>query len=105
MQPDKKTILAYGRLLLISLICGIVIYFGVRYVFPEEQGSPVDPLSTLVVILVAFFMAIMFKIDYSRKLFILNVFMGIALVTFFNFTQGIITIILLLLTQKLLKFL
>lgn len=89
----------------ISLIILVVLLLGVQFLFPEEAGSPIEPTGALALTLIVFLFALALKINYTHKIFIATVFVGILLVSLFNFTQGLLAILGVLLVQKLLKIL
>lgn len=102
---DIKKLLPQAKSWLISSVVLVIVFLAVRFLFPEEAGNLIDPTNTSSLVVVSFVLALMLKVNYASKLFLFDLIIGIFLASLFTFTQGLLTVILLLIVHKILKFL
>jgi len=98
-----KAIMSRLRPWVIPLFLLTLIIILMNVIFPLEQGSPVDPINSFSFIAIVFIFSIMLKIDYTKPLLLFIMFIGIALVTIFSFSQGLVGILLLLFVLKMFR--
>lgn len=89
---------------LISFVILILAMLLFSTIFPSETGNTLDPTTSLAMVIVMFIFGLILKANYSNKLFILTLIIGIFLGSLTTFTQGILTMMAVIFVQKLFKF-
>ncbi len=86
----------------IGILSGSILLGSSLYYFVSRLLI-VNSINILSLFVILFILAQVFKMNYISKLFIINLLVGSALVSFYPFGQGFIIVMLLITSQKLLK--
>jgi len=103
-SPNKLKInYLYHALVVIIFTIGILIgsflyYYSLKYIV-------INALSILAINGTLLILALFQKIDYSKRLFIINLVVANLLVSYYPFGQGMIIIMIIIFAQRLLKLL
>ncbi len=91
-----------AKYLLLFVVC--ILVGGILFGFFQDS-IVLEPTAVMSLFVITFIFGLVLKLNYSHPFFVFNLVFGVVLVGLLGFGTGLITMLLLLLLQKLFKLL
>jgi hypothetical protein len=104
-NPEKLFVfLKFVGLLIVSLLIAVGIGVGFKIAVQELSLSMIfEPSYIMSIWVILFLLSMILKINYQSKLFVFDMIMASFLVSFYPFDQAFISVLVLILIQKIIK--